>query len=179
MTSRTVLLVQGSFPVQQILLFCVLINPTPCLSENDRQAILNDFLAFETIPCQKEKEPCWNCYKDWGFCCLSKFSTLRWQFLLAQKQICLFMWSCNIPEKWHPVAPWRQGNKCSLAGGSTDRPPCCVSKSVPYLPPPETQHILSLAHPRAISTGSHCSLCVPDPATPCGAGQCRDSTARL
>lgn len=55
---------KGPFPVQRILLFCVLIKSTPCLSENDRQAILNDFLAFETILVSGEKEPCLNCYKD-------------------------------------------------------------------------------------------------------------------
>lgn len=77
------------------------------------------------------------------------------------------MWSVWHSSKVTRCGTSRTGKQMQPGWGSTDRPCCCVSRSVPYLPPPETQHILSLAHPRAINTGSHCSLCVPDPATPC------------
>lgn len=76
---------------------------------------------------------------------------------------------CHAAEKWHPCGTsLGQGSEGRVARGLHRQASLAVSAGVCwYLPPPETKHILSLAHPLASSTGSHCSLCVKDPATPC------------
>lgn len=67
---------EGPFPVQQTLLFLCPYHPTPRLSPSDRQAVLNDFPAFETISVLwgGEKGLCWACGRS------GSLSRLLWDF---------------------------------------------------------------------------------------------------